>query len=76
MPTVAAVCLGATVVERHITMNRAMWGSDQAASVEPQGMERLVNYIRQAEVAIGDGIKCVYPSEQGAIKKLRRTMTL
>jgi N-acetylneuraminate synthase len=76
MTTVVAVCLGATVVERHITMDRAMWGSDQAASVEPHGLIRLVSQIRQAEIAVGDGIKCVYPSEQKAISKLRRVATL
>jgi len=76
LPTVIAVCFGATVVERHITMDRAMWGSDQAASVEPHGLLRLVNEIRQAKVAIGDGIKCVYPSEQKSIRKLRRMAKL
>jgi N-acetylneuraminate synthase len=70
------VSFGATVVERHITLDRAMWGSDQAASVEPHGLIRLVNHIRQAKTAIGDGVKCVYPSEQSAIKKLRRVATL
>ena len=76
LPTVIAVCFGATVVERHITMDRAMWGSDQAASVEPHGLLRLVNEIRQAKVVIGDGIKCVYPSEQKSIRKLRRMAKL
>lgn len=76
LPTIIAVCFGANVVERHITLDRAMWGSDQAASVEPHGLVRLVNQIRQAEVSMGDGIKCVYPSEQKAIDKLRRVATL
>ena len=62
--TVAAVALGATVVERHITLDRAGWGSDQAASVEPGGFERLVRDIRTVESAIGDGRKRVYPGEE------------
>ena len=74
--TVIAVVFGAKVVERHITMDRAMWGSDQAASIEPHGLIKLVNEIRQAEKAIGDGKKCVYQSEQKSIKKLRRVATL
>ena len=67
-----AVGLGACMVERHITLDRALWGSDQAASVEPGGFERLVKYIRVTEAALGDGIKTVYESEQNSIKKLRR----
>lgn len=74
--TVIAVSFGATVVERHITLDRAMWGSDQAASVEPHGLIKLVHQIRQAKVAMGDGVKCVYQSEQKAISKLRRVATL
>ncbi|BAJ62681.1 N-acetylneuraminate synthase family protein [Anaerolinea thermophila] len=72
IPSVVAVALGACLVERHITLDRAMWGSDQAASVEPQGFERLVKYIRVTEVALGDGVKRVYPSELSSLKKLRR----
>lgn len=72
IPSVVAVALGACVVERHITLDRAMWGSDQAASVEPQGFERLVKYIRVTELALGDGVKRVYESELSSIKKLRR----
>ncbi|HEY1309149.1 MAG TPA: N-acetylneuraminate synthase family protein [Vicinamibacterales bacterium] len=71
--TLAAVCLGATLVERHITLDRAMWGTDQAASVEPQGLVRLVNNIRDIETALGDGVKTVYESERAVMKKLRRT---
>lgn len=71
-PTWAAVALGACFVERHITLDRAMWGTDQAASVEVGGMERLVSSIRDIEAALGDGIKKVYESELGQIKKLRR----
>ena len=71
--TVAAVALGACAVERHITLDRAMWGSDQAASVEPQGFERLVRDIRAVEAAMGDGLKRVYESEMPILAKLRRT---
>ncbi|KAA5535148.1 N-acetylneuraminate synthase [Taibaiella lutea] len=69
--TVAAVTLGATFVERHFTLDRAMWGSDHAASVEPQGFHRLVRDIRDVETAAGDGIKKVYESEMGPMKRLR-----
>ena len=70
--TVAAVVLGATFVERHFTIDRAMWGSDQAASVEPMGMAKLVRDIRDVQVALGDGVKKVYDSEINQRKKLRR----
>ncbi|MFI5759979.1 MULTISPECIES: N-acetylneuraminate synthase family protein [unclassified Streptomyces] len=70
--TLAAVALGAAFVERHITLDRAMWGSDQAASVEPGGLTRLVRDIRTIETALGDGVKRVYESELGPMKKLRR----
>jgi N-acetylneuraminate synthase len=72
IPTVVAVSMGACLVERHITLDRAMWGSDQAASVEPGGMERLVKYIRVTEKALGDGVKRVYDSEVPSLRKLRR----
>jgi N-acetylneuraminate synthase len=72
IPTVVAVALGACLVERHITLDRAMWGTDQAASVEPSGFERLVKYIRVTEAGLGDGIKRVYESEEPARRKLRR----
>ena len=71
-PTLAAVALGAAFVERHITLDRAMWGTDQAASVELVGLNRLVKDIRDIEKALGDGIKKVYESEYGNISKLRR----
>ena len=71
-PTWAAVALGATFVERHITLDRAMWGSDQAASVEVMGLHHLVRDIRDIEKALGDGIKRVYPAEEKMIAKLRR----
>jgi N-acetylneuraminate synthase len=70
------VALGATFVERHITLDRAMWGTDQAASVEIQGMMRLVSNIRDIEKSLGDGIKRVYESELAPRKKLRRAQTL
>ncbi len=72
VPSAVAVALGASLVERHLTLDRAMWGSDQAASVEPAGFERLVKYIRVTESALGDGVKRVYESEQASLKKLRR----
>lgn len=72
VPSAIAVALGACLVERHITLDRAMWGSDQAASVEPQGMEKLVKYIRVTEQSLGDGVKKVYESEISSLKKLRR----
>ncbi|MFD8995740.1 N-acetylneuraminate synthase family protein [Streptomyces abikoensis] len=70
--TLAAVALGAAFVERHITLDRAMWGSDQAASVEPGGLSRLVRDIRVVEESLGDGVKRVYDSELGPMRKLRR----
>ena len=74
VPSAVAVALGACSVERHITLDRAMWGSDQAASVEPGGFERLVKYIRVTEAGMGDGVKRVYESEKGSMKKLRRVV--
>jgi len=70
--SVAAATMGACMIERHITLDRAMWGSDQAASVEPTGFERMVKDIRAIEKAMGDGIKVVYDSELPIIDKLRR----
>jgi N-acetylneuraminate synthase len=64
--------LGACFVERHITLDRAMWGSDQAASVEPQGFLRLVRDVRTIEGAFGDGVKRVYDSELPFLRRLRR----
>lgn len=74
IPSAVAIALGASSIERHITLDRAMWGSDQAASVEPGGFERLVKYIRVTEAALGDGVKKVYESEKGSMKKLRRVV--
>lgn len=70
--TLAAVVLGACYVERHITLDRAMWGTDQASSVEPQGFSRLIRDIRAYETAQGDGIKRVYEGEIPILHKLRR----
>lgn len=72
VPSAVAVALGACMVERHLTLDRAMWGSDQAASVEPSGFERLVKYIRVSEASLGDGVKRVYDSELSSLKRLRR----
>jgi N-acetylneuraminate synthase len=69
--TIGAVALGACFIERHITLDRTMWGSDQAASIEPSGLKRLVRDIRILEEALGDGIKKVYESETKNILKLR-----
>jgi N-acetylneuraminate synthase len=71
-PTWAAVALGATFVERHITLDRALWGSDQAASVEVGGFQRMVENIRAIEKSLGDGVKRVYEGERAQIAKLRR----
>ncbi len=70
--TVVAVSMGACMVERHFTLDRAMWGGDQSASVEPGGFRKLVKYIRVTEMALGDGVKRVYDSEKSSLKKLRR----
>lgn len=74
-PSFAAVSLGATFVERHITLDRAMWGTDQAASVEIVGFRHLVESIRDIEKSFGDGVKRVYESELGPRKKLRRVQS-
>ena len=70
--TLAARVLGACMIERHITLDRAMWGSDQAASVEPLGFQRMVRDIRAVESALGDGEKVVYDTEIPIREKLRR----
>lgn len=70
--SVAAATLGACIVERHITLDRSMWGSDQAASLEPNGIMRVVRDIRLVETALGDGVKSVLPSEIPIMQKLRR----
>ncbi len=70
--SIAAVALGAVAVERHITLDRTMWGSDHAASLEPQGFEHLVRDIRVIGEAMGDGVKRVFPGELAPLAKLRR----
>lgn len=70
--SIAAAALGAAAIERHITLDRTMWGSDQAASIEPSGLQRLVRDIRVVEQALGDGVKKVYESELPIRAKLRR----
>jgi N-acetylneuraminate synthase len=70
--SLAAVALGAVAVERHITLDRTMWGSDHAASLEPAGLEHLVRDIRVIETALGDGVKRVFPGELAPMAKLRR----
>jgi len=72
----AAVAMGATSIERHITLDRSMYGSDQAASVELGGLRRLVEYIRSIEIAMGSGFKVVSEKEKSIAKKLRRVDTL
>ncbi len=71
-PTWAAVALGATFIERHITLDRTMWGTDHSASIELESLERLVSQVRDVERAVGDGVKRVYESEIPIRKKLRR----
>jgi N-acetylneuraminate synthase len=71
-PSLAAAALGATFIERHITLDRAMWGTDQAASVEIGGLERLIRNIRDIERSLGDGVKRLFESELGPRQKLRR----
>jgi len=73
---VAAVLFGAISIERHITLDRSMYGSDQAASLEPLGLERLVKDIRELDKILGDGVKKVWPAEIPIIKKLRKDVNL
>ncbi|WP_149956618.1 N-acetylneuraminate synthase family protein [Zafaria cholistanensis] len=70
--SLAAVALGAVTVERHITLDRTMWGSDQASSLEPKGFEALIRDIRILEEALGDGVKRVFPGELAPLSRLRR----
>ena len=74
--SIVTIALGACVVERHITLDRAMWGSDQAASVEPQGFAHMVRDIRLVETALGDGVKRLGKREEPIMKKLRRVDTV
>ncbi|MCD4743138.1 MAG: N-acetylneuraminate synthase family protein, partial [Desulfobacteraceae bacterium] len=70
--SVAAVTLGACIIERHLTLDRSLWGSDQAASIEPHGFTRLVRDIRTVENALGNGVKQVHADEIPVMQKLRR----
>ena len=72
IPSYTAVMLGACVVERHITLDRALWGSDQSASLEVDAFRRMVKYIRSIDTMLGDGVKRIYDSELPIIEKLRR----
>jgi len=74
--TLAAYTLGASFIERHYTLDRAMWGSDHAASVEPGGMMRLVKDIHDIETALGDGVKVIYESEMEPRKRLRNVQAI
>jgi N-acetylneuraminate synthase len=73
--SVAAMALGACMIERHVTWDRSMWGSDHAASLEPNGITRLVHDIRLVETSMGDGVKRVIQRELPVMKKLRRVDT-
>ena len=70
--TIASVCLGATIIERHITLDRTMWGTDQMCSVEPQGLIKLVRGIKELNKALGDGKKIVTETEKPIREKLRK----
>jgi len=70
--SLAAVVLGGCMLERHITLDRSLWGSDHSASVEPQGLQKLVRDVRVCERALGNGVKQVYDSEIPIRQKLRR----
>ena len=71
--TIASVCLGATIIERHITLDRTMWGTDQMCSVEPQGLIKLVTLkIKELNKALGDGKKIVTETEKPIREKLRK----
>ena len=70
--TIASICFGATIVERHVTLDKSMWGTDQMASVEPHGLIKLVRGIRELEDAIGDGNKIITESEKPVRDKLRK----
>lgn len=74
--SISTIALGACVLERHITLDRAMWGSDQAASVEPQGFAHMVRDVRLVETAMGDGVKRLGEREEPILKKLRRVDTV
>jgi sialic acid synthase SpsE len=70
--SVAAVVLGAKIIERHITLDKSMWGTDQQASIEPIGFARLIRDVRNVENSLGKPIKIVYPEEKIIMSKLRK----
>jgi N-acetylneuraminate synthase len=70
-PSLVAAVLGAVAIERHITLDRAMYGSDQAASLAPRGLHELVSEIRRYPLMLGDGVKQYAPGEDGVAAKLR-----
>lgn len=72
LPSILSVQVGASAVERHITVDRTLWGSDQAASLEPEGLRRMVRDIREVKKVMGDGEKIVYDSEVPVRAKLRK----
>lgn len=72
VPTFAAVAMGAVLIEKHLTLERGMWGSDQASSVEPGPFTSLCRWIREHRISLGDGKKVIHPEEEEVIKKLRR----
>ena len=71
VPTFAAVAMGAVMIEKHIRLERGMWGSDQGSSVEPGPFRSLCAWIRQHHLTRGDGVKIIYPEEAESAKKLR-----
>ena len=68
--------MGAKVVERHVTLDRSLWGSDQSASIEPVGLNKLIRDIKAFELALGDGKKKIYDSEKPILEKLRKINTI
>ncbi len=70
--TIASICMGASIIERHVTLDRTMWGTDQMCSVEPQGLIKLVRGIKELNSALGDGVKVVTDTEIPIRKKLRK----
>jgi len=72
VPTFAAAAMGAVLIEKHLTLERGMWGSDQGSSVEPGAFANLCRWIREHHISLGDGQKVIYPEEEEVIKKLRR----
>jgi len=67
-----AVSMGAEYIETHVTLDRSMWGSDHAASIEPEGIFKLVKWINGVSASLGDGKKIIYESELPIMKKLRK----